>query len=52
MITGVSGFGFFGSKNDHFVTHNCFLGVPAFWARLPKKGNFGHPPKKEKMTDN
>ena len=24
MITGISGFGFFGSKNGRFVTHNCF----------------------------
>ena len=52
----------FGSKNGHFVTHNCFskmcslkplfyrvLGVLALWARLSKKGNFGHPPKKEKV---
>ena len=24
MITGISGFGFFGSKNGRFGTHNCF----------------------------
>ena len=24
MITGVSGFGYFGSKNGRFVTHSCF----------------------------
>ena len=23
------------------------FGVRAFWAKLSKKGNFGHPPKKE-----
>ena len=24
-----------------------FFGVRAFWAKLSKKGNFGHPPKKD-----
>ena len=65
MITGISGFGFL-SKNGRFVTHNCFskklaetpifivfFGVRAFWAKVSKKGDFGHPPKKEKiLTDN
>ena len=26
--------------------------VRAFWAKLSKKGNFGHPPKKKKLPDN
>ena len=62
MITGISGFGFFGFKSGRFVTHNCFSkmcslkrlffivfwGVRAFWARLSqKKRNFGHPPKRK-----
>ena len=68
MITGISGFGFFGSKNGRFVTHklffkNLFSETPVFivfWgcARFgpgcqgKKKGNFGHPPKKKNLTDN
>ena len=53
-------FGFFWSKNGRFVTHKCFskkrpwnhyfycvFCVRAFWAKLSKKGNFGHPAKKE-----
>ena len=67
MITGISGFGFFFSKNDRFVTHNCFskIGVlkPLFYSVLggcafsgPScqiKGIFGHPPKNKKfLTDN
>ena len=63
MITGISGFGFFWSKNGHFVTHICFskktvlkphisivfLGA-RFLAKLSKRGNFGHPPNtKEKF---
>ena len=54
------------SKNGRFVTHNCFSkigvlkpllfivfwGVRAFWAKLSKKGIFGHPPKNKKfLTD-
>ena len=64
MITGISGFGFL-SKNGRFVTHICFsknallkplfysvFCVRAFLAKLSKKGNFGHPPKKRKLIDN
>ena len=65
MITGISGFVFL-SKNGRFVTQNCFpkngllkplfysvfFGRRTFLAKLFKKGNLGHPPKKEKMTDN
>ena len=60
-ITGISGFGFL-SKNGRFVTQNCFpkhglLKPPifiVFWGcalfgQVVKKGNFGHPPKKEKI---
>ena len=60
MITGISGFGIFWSKNGRFVTHNFFqkrigrnpyfysvLGVRVFWAKLSKKAIFVHPPKKE-----
>ena len=50
------------SKNGRFVTHNSFqkkkacwnpyfysvFWVRAFWAKVSKKGNFGHPPKKGK----
>ena len=51
------------SRNGRFVTHICFqknllkplfllcFWVRAFWAKLSKKGHFGHPPKNEKMTD-
>ena len=64
MVTGISGFGFFRSKNGRFVTHICFskslaetpifivFWVYAFWAKLSKKGNFGHPPKNKNLTDN
>ena len=60
MIIGIYEFGILGSKNGRFVTHICFskkrpwnpyfysvFWVRAFWAKLSKKGNFGHPPKKE-----
>ena len=60
MITGISGFGFL-SKNGRFVTKKHFpkngllrplfivlFRVRAFLAKLSKKGNFEHPPKKRK----
>ena len=60
MITGISGLGFFWSNNGRFVTHICFsknalpkplfysaFWVRAFWAKLSKRGNFGHPQKKK-----
>ena len=66
MITGISGFWFFWSKmavswricffkkkvcwNPYFYS---VFRVRAFRAKLSKKGNFGHPPKKKKiLTDN
>ena len=62
MITGISGFCFLG-PNMAVSWRICFLqkkgllkpqfysvlGVCAFWAKLSKKGNFGHPPKKRKI---
>ena len=52
----------FWSKNGRFVTHICFsknallkplfYSVRAFWAKLPKKRHFGHPPKMKNLTDN
>ena len=64
MITGISGFGFFSSKNGRFVTHICFsknallkplfysvfLGA-RFFGQVVKKGNFGHPPKTKENID-
>ena len=65
MITGISGFWFFGPKMAiswricFFQKEVCWnpyfysvLGVRVFWAKLSKKGNFGHPPKKKILTDN
>ena len=63
MITGISGFRFFWSKmavprrESVFKEMGCwnanFYGVlgggRAFWAKLSKKGNFGHPPQKDKF---
>ena len=61
MITGISGFGFFWSKNGRFVTYMWFskkfaetpifspFRVRAFWAKLSRKANCGHPPKKRKI---
>ena len=64
MITGISGFGFFWSKNGRFVTHNLFFqkkaetpifivfwGVRVFWAKLSKKAIFGQPPKRKENFD-
>ena len=58
-------FWFFWSKNGRFVTHICFskklaetpifivfFGCALFGPRCQKKGNFGHPPKKEKIDWN
>ena len=60
MITGISGFGFFWSKNGRFVMHNFFsnknrlkpqllkcFGGAHFLGQVVKKGNFWAPPKKE-----
>ena len=65
MITRISGFGVFGPKmavswrTSVFQKMLCWnpyfdsvFWVRAFWAKLPKKGNFGHPPKKKKMIVN
>ena len=62
MITGISGLGFFWSKNGRFVMHICFpkktllkpLFYSVFWGarflgQLSKKESLGHPPKKEKF---
>ena len=62
MIAGISGFGFFWSKNGRFVTQNCFpqngllkplfysvFWVRAFLAKLSKKGKFWTPTKKRKL---
>ena len=64
MITEISGFGSFLSKNGRFVTHICFsknallkplllkgfLGA-RFLAQLSRKGNFEHPPKTKEKFD-
>ena len=67
MITGISGFGLFFFQKWPFRDSKLFskkwvaetpyfysvLGVRVFLAKLSKKGNFGHPPKKtENLTDN
>ena len=62
MIAGISGFGFFGSKNGCFVTHMFFfkkcsaetrvysvLGVHAFLAKLSKKGEILDPQNKNRQ---
>ena len=55
-ITGISGFGFFGSKKWPFrdaylfSKKNLFYSVfwvRVFWAKLSKRGNLGHPPKEK-----
>ena len=63
MITGISGFGFFGPKmavswRITFFQKNrlkplfyIVLGVRVFWAKLSKKGNFWTPPKKKDNFD-
>ena len=61
MITGISEFGFFCPKmavswrNTVFQKMGCWnpyfysvFWVRTFWAKLSKKGNFGHPPRKRK----
>ena len=62
MITGISEFGFFLSKNGRFVTHNffpkknrlktpifiVFFGCGVFWAKVSKKGNFWIPCQKKR----
>ena len=65
MITGISGFGFFCPKMAvswrTSVFKKCLTETPSFivfflvracLAKLSKKGNSGHPPKKKKLTDN
>ena len=65
MITGISGFGFIGPRmavswhTPVFQKMLCWnpsfysvFWVCAFWAKLSTTGNFGHPPKKKKLTDN
>ena len=36
-------------RNPYFYS---VFWVRAFWAKLSKKGSFGHPPKKKNLTDN
>ena len=64
MIAGISGFGFYLSKNGRFVTQNCFpqngllkplfllcfLGA-RFFGQVVKKGKFWTPTKKKKKND-
>ena len=64
-ITGILGFGFFGSKNGGFVTGNCYskigllkpyfysvFWVRAFWAKLSKKDSLLDKNKKLQMSAN
>ena len=67
MISVISGFGFFWSKNGRFVTHICFskkqtcwnpyfysvFWVRAFWAKLSKTESWDtHQNKRKNLTDN
>ena len=64
MITGISGLGFLVQKwpfrDAHLFFKKCFAETPifivflgaCFLGEVVKKGNFGHPPKNEKLTDN
>ena len=61
MITGISGFGFFWSKNGRFVTHmffkKKFAETPTFivflgWPSCQKKEILDTHPKKKILTDN
>ena len=64
MITGISEFGFFLSKNGRFVTHNffpkkqaetpifiVFLGARFLGQAVKKKAIFGYPVKKKEKFD-